>query len=447
MNMQSYGKLGKRLIYSSILSAMILLLFIITATVWIRQSLDENIKGQRVLDSIDGDYNLMFKSIIDQETGQRGYNLTGDEEFLEPYHKGEEVFKESTETLLQKAAHFSLLYTEIKKAIDIGTYWREHYGSVLVDLAQAGVQPSKSLVQEAKGVLDEFRQVSTDFSVHIEQQRSVVREKMKTRIKWTLASLVLTSSFIICINLLFNIRVLKSIVRPIIQLDDCVTYYAKHEFTKPIPAYKGKDELSALISNIDRMRAELAVSIDMLETEAHHDVLTGLFNRRYFNIALEKEWAMAKRTSGSVSLLLMDIDHYKNFNDTYGHLAGDECLKVISNVLNSYNVDRVSIAARYGGEEFAILLNNQKEHEVRLLAEEVKKAVMNLEIPHHSSATHQFVTVSVGAATIKPAGDQISEDLIELADQALYYSKQNGRNCITYFGESDRGNQSSKQKK
>lgn len=436
MNMKSYGKLGKRLIYSSILSAVILLLFIITATIWIRQSLDENIQGQRVLDSIDGDYNIMYKSIIDQETGQRGYNLTGDETFLEPYHKGEEAFKESTETLLQKAADFPQLYIEIQKAIDIGTYWQEHYGIVLVGLAEEGVQPGKGLMQEARNVLNEFRQASDNFSVHIEQQRSAVREKMKTRIKWTLASLVLTSALIICLNLLFNIRVLKSIVKPIIQLDDCVTYYAKHEFTKQIPAYKGNDELSALIANIDRMRAELAASIDMLESEAHHDMLTGLFNRRYFNSALEKEWALAKRTSGRVSLLLVDIDHYKNFNDTYGHLAGDECLKVIANVLNSYNNDRLSVAARYGGEEFAILLPDREEYEVLHLAEEVRKAVMNLEIPHHSSETNEFVTVSVGAAVITPAGDQVPEELIELADQALYHSKQNGRNCATYYRES-----------
>ncbi len=436
MNMRSYGKLGKRLIYSSIFSAVILILFIIVATIWIRQSLNENIQGQRVLDSIDEAYNFLYESLIDQETGQRGYNLTGEEAFLEPYYKGEEIFKESAETLLQKTANLSPLDTEIKKVIDIGTYWQEHYGGILVDLTRNGVQPDKGLMEEAKQALDEFRQVSTDFSIHIEQQRSVVREKMKTRIKFILASLVLTSSFIICINLLFNIRVLKSIIRPIIQLDDCVTYYAKHEFTRPIPVYKGNDELAALISNIDRMRAELAVSIDLLETKAHHDELTGLFNRRYFNSTLEKEWTLAKRASTSVSLILFDIDHYKNFNDTYGHLAGDDCLKVISKMLDSYNVDRLSIAARYGGEEFAILLVSQEEQEVQHLAEEVRKAVMDLKIPHHSSATNQFVTVSVGAATIRPAGDQVSEELIESADRALYHSKQAGRNCVTYYRES-----------
>lgn len=436
MNIQSYGKLGKRLIYSSIFSAVILMLFLIASTRWIHIALNENIQGQRGLDSVDESYNLLYKSLIDQETGQRGYNLTQDEAFLEPYHSGEEIFKENAKILLQKTEHLPLLRTEVKQVIETGTYWQENYGAILVDLTQRGVQPGKELMQEAKEVLDEFRHEATDFSVHIEEQRSVVREKMKTRIKSTLVSLVLTSSLIICLNLLFNIRVLKSIVRPIIQLDDCVTHYARHEFTKPIPVYNGKDELSALISNIDMMRAELAASIDVLESKAHHDGLTGLFNRRYFNDALEKEWAFAKRTSKSVSLLLLDIDYYKKFNDTYGHLAGDDCLKAISKVLNSYNVDSFSIAARYGGEEFAILLLSQNKQEAHALAEEIREAIMNLKIPHRSSITHECVTVSVGAATITPKENQVPEELIELADQALYRSKQDGRNCVTYYQES-----------
>ena len=433
MNMQSYGKLGKRLIYSSILSAVILILFIIAATIWIRLSLNENIQGQRSLDSIDDSSNLLYKSIIDQETGQRGYNLTGDEVFLEPYHKGGEIFEESTEALLQKTEHLPLLHAEIKQVIEKGRYWQEHYGEVLIGLGRNGGQPDKLLMEEAKVILDEFRQEWTDFSVQIEGQRSIVREKMKLRVNFTLIALVLITSFIICINLLLNIRNLKSIVKPIIQLDDCVTSYAKHEFTEPIPLYKGNDELSALIANIDMMRSELAASIGTLESKVHYDELTGLFNRRYFNEFLCEKWHSAEQASQSVSLILFDIDHYKNFNDTYGHLAGDDCLKAVSQLLNSYNADAASMVARYGGEEFAVLLVSRTEQEVRALAEEIRKAILNLKIPHCSSVTDEFVTISAGAATVTPRGGKLPDGLIDLADQALYHSKQTGRNRVTYY--------------
>ncbi|MGM9951714.1 MAG: diguanylate cyclase domain-containing protein [Lysinibacillus sp.] len=433
MNMQSYGKLGRRLIYSSIFSAVILILFIIASTIWIRLSLNENIRGQRSLDSIDDSYNLLYKSIIDQETGQRGYNLTGDEAFLEPYHRGGEIFEENTEPLLQKTEHLPLLNVEIKQVIEKGKYWQEHYGEVLIGLGRNGVQPDKQLMEEAKATLDEFRQQSADFSVHIEGQRSIVREKMKSRINFTLIALVLITSLIICINLFLNIRNLKSIVKPIIQLDDCVTSYARHEFTKSIPVYRGSDELSALIANIDMMRSELAASIGTLESKVHYDELTGLFNRRYFNDFLWEKWSSAKQNSESVSLILFDIDHYKNFNDTYGHLAGDDCLKIVSQLLNAYNTDSTSVVARYGGEEFALLLASRTEQEVRALAEEIREAIINLKIPHRSSVTDEFVTISAGAATITPRGGRLPDELIDLADQALYHSKQTGRNRVTYY--------------
>ena len=111
MNMRFYGKLGKRLIYSSVLSAVILILFIIASTIWIRLSLNENIQGQRSLDSIDDSYNLLYKSLIDQETGQRGYNLTGDGAFLEPYHKGGEVLRKGQRTFFKKL-NISLRYIQ-----------------------------------------------------------------------------------------------------------------------------------------------------------------------------------------------------------------------------------------------------------------------------------------------------------------------------------------------
>ncbi|MEC2074623.1 diguanylate cyclase [Metabacillus fastidiosus] len=433
MKLNPLGKLGNRLLSSIIVSALIIVILVITCTVSVRLFLNINIQGQRALDSIEESANNLFKSLIDQETGQRGYNLTKDSMFLEPYYEGRKMFLESSKDLREEAGDFPDLYIEVKQVVQKGEYWQQNYGEPLVDLTLEGKYPTVQLLREGKKAFDDFRYTNSDFSKKVEAQRSNVRNTMNKRINMALTALVIILIGIIFINLLINYQILKSVIKPIIELSSSVKCYTDHNFSKGIPVYRKRDELFELIKNIDLMRTELSQSITSLKLKVNYDELTGLYNRRYFNEFIITEWELAKKNSFNFSLILFDIDHYKNFNDTYGHLAGDECLKTISECIQVYNAEPLSFAARYGGEEFVVLLPQGTEREALSVAENIKTAILDLEIPHRSSLVNEYVTVSIGVASIIPIEEMEPNEIISMADEALYKSKQNGRNKVTKY--------------
>jgi diguanylate cyclase (GGDEF)-like protein/PAS domain S-box-containing protein len=159
------------------------------------------------------------------------------------------------------------------------------------------------------------------------------------------------------------------------------------------------------------------------------DPLTGLANRRRFDQALAAEWRRALREQNPLSLLLIDADHFKNFNDTYGHPSGDSCLKQIANAVLSGATRASDLAARIGGEEFVVLLPNTSGDGARNLASHICEIMRSREIPH-SGNPFGIATVSVGCATVVPQPGQSFSFLVDLADQALYAAKHAGRNCI-----------------
>lgn len=431
MKFYSLGKLGNRLLYSLIISALVIIAFTIIGIVGIRVSLNENIKGQRTLDRIDNSANSFYKAIIDQETGQRGYGLTEDIKFLEPYQQGKEVFITTLTDLKNHMSDYPDLTDEIDELIVKGEYWHEQFGVLLVEMLMRGEEPSIALLNEEKNALDDIRSTFTTFTEEIEKERTIVRNTMNKRINMTLASLVFIIIGTMLVNLLINLKVLKSIIKPIIDLSGSVNAYAKHDFTHEIPDYQQKDELADLINKVDVMKSELSNSIRTLELKANIDGLTGLYNRRYFNDFLQKHWKLAKEHGENISLILFDIDYFKKYNDTYGHLAGDDCLKMISNQVQRYNENKNHLVARYGGEEFCIVLLGQPKCEVLAIAEDVRVSILNLKIPHETSKVHNYVTVSVGVSTMIPTEEMEYEQLILLTDKALYHSKENGRNRVT----------------
>ncbi|MDQ0154780.1 diguanylate cyclase [Robertmurraya andreesenii] len=431
MNVNFPGKLGKRLLTSMIVSTVVIVIVVIVSTYGVRYFLNVNIQGQRALDSIEGSTNELFKALIDQETGQRGYNLTKDVSFLEPYNKGVSAFSESSEALLQKTTAFSKLDEEAKKVIELGHYWQEHYGELLVDQAEEGKEPNVEFMFEGKQAIDHFRIEVDKLAEQIEAERSIVRNSMQMRINATLGTLMFLLIGIVLINLWINFRLLKSVIRPIVELSRSVKHYTNHDFSQPIPSYQKEDELFELVQNVDLMRKELSNSIHTLEQKVNFDELTGLYNRRFFNEFMVREWESAMEYAEPFSLIICDIDHYKSYNDTFGHLAGDECLRTISKLLQSYNHDPLNLAARYGGEEFAIILLLRTEEEALVVAEEIRKGIEDLQIPHPASPTSSYVTVSLGVATIVPTESMVPNNIIQLADEAMYKSKQNGRNRVT----------------
>lgn len=169
-----------------------------------------------------------------------------------------------------------------------------------------------------------------------------------------------------------------------------------------------------------------------IETLSHLDGLTGLFNRRFFDRALHQEFHRAKRERQSVALIFLDIDEFKRYNDTFGHLRGDACLGEVADAINAAITRSTDTATRFGGDEFAVLLPNTDREGVRCVAERIMSIISQKAIPHTSSCVAGIVTLSMGIALLSQEEDRVPSDLVRRADRALYASKESGRNMVTF---------------
>ncbi|MDA0824469.1 MAG: GGDEF domain-containing protein, partial [Proteobacteria bacterium] len=175
---------------------------------------------------------------------------------------------------------------------------------------------------------------------------------------------------------------------------------------------------------------ELRAARHRAEQLSSRDSLTGIANRRYFDEQLESELARAFRAQKPVSIVLLDIDCFKQFNDTLGHSAGDDCLAEIGEVLGNFARRSGDTAARFGGEEFVLLLPGSEDCAAREIAEQLKQAIVDRGIMHPASGVSDRVTASFGVATLTPSVDHTPRQLIEAADKALYSDKKAGRNRV-----------------
>jgi len=182
---------------------------------------------------------------------------------------------------------------------------------------------------------------------------------------------------------------------------------------------------------------ELKRQKDILSRLSLMDGLTCIPNRRAFDETLNREWLRAQRNGKQMSLLMIDIDHFKLYNDTCGHLAGDDCLKLIATTLKKTPLRPGDFVARYGGEEFSCILPETTEDGASRTADRLLQAVRELNIPHASSPTAPHVTISIGIATILPTLDTYPEELIALADARLFRAKASGRNRVCCDHEQD----------
>lgn len=174
--------------------------------------------------------------------------------------------------------------------------------------------------------------------------------------------------------------------------------------------------------------------LDLLSQElnrlSREDALTGLANRRHFNEIFQQEWDRARRDNRPVALIFVDVDHFKPFNDTHGHVEGDRALAMFGVALKTVLRRSGDMAARYGGEEFVLLLPGTSVEGAREVAQQVARAVTSLRIPHKASSVADHVTASMGVASMIPRGDLRGAHLLAQADEAVYAAKEAGRNCI-----------------
>jgi diguanylate cyclase (GGDEF)-like protein len=196
-------------------------------------------------------------------------------------------------------------------------------------------------------------------------------------------------------------------------------------------------EFHPLAAAMDDMADQLAAREDELRTTngklerlAQRDDLTGLANRRAFDAQLSAAWRISTATAKPVALLMIDVDHFKQFNDNYGHLEGDACLRAVADVLAAGVRKDGALVSRFGGEEFVVLMPDATVDEAVTLAERLRAAVEKLEM---AALKARHVTISIGVASLVAAGSDGATSLIEAADDALYTAKQHGRNRVAAF--------------
>ena len=203
------------------------------------------------------------------------------------------------------------------------------------------------------------------------------------------------------------------------------------EVTLANAIYKGKHVFLVYAYDLRNVKA-MEARIGKLESVVDYDALTGIINRRSFDKRLKQSMKSLSRSGGMLSLLLVDIDCFKQYNDTYGHLEGDKCLTIVAELLANSVAREDDIAARYGGEEFAIVLPNTNADGARLVAEKIHKNIRKCAIPHETSTVADHITVSIGITTGSVDHTLRGSDFIKRADEMLYQSKQKGRNQSSF---------------
>jgi len=186
------------------------------------------------------------------------------------------------------------------------------------------------------------------------------------------------------------------------------------------------------------LEKQLKKAIKKLEVLSNEDGLTKLANRRYFDEALSLEYARLSQNRAKLSFIMIDIDFFKGFNDSYGHLAGDDCLRQVAKVLASSIFRPEDLVARYGGEEFICMLPETSIEDAGMIAEKMRASVENLHICHKDSKASDYVTISLGIATIQCTPSHQVSETIRNADKALYQAKANGRNRIEIYSSSSK---------
>lgn len=206
---------------------------------------------------------------------------------------------------------------------------------------------------------------------------------------------------------------------------------------KPLRDARGKvvGSVESFQDITERKRAEeaLAESNRKLEELSNTDGLTGIANRRLFDTVLAQEYARHSRTGGQLSLILLDIDHFKAFNDCYGHVSGDECLQQVAQVIATCATRPADLAARYGGEEFACILPDTSSSGAVAVAEKIRREIMARAIPHKGSNVADCVTASLGVTTVHCTTDGAPQDIVSQVDDLLYLAKSSGRNRVESF--------------
>ncbi len=225
----------------------------------------------------------------------------------------------------------------------------------------------------------------------------------------------------------------------------CVAIILLWKFVRQQSILKAKHTLAIeLERQVYERTRELEIANKELERLSNLDALTNIYNRRYFDDLLQKEIHRMQRIAGPLSLLFCDIDYFKKYNDTYGHVAGDRCIRIIAKVLQEHCKRDSDVVARYGGEEFGVILPNTSAQDAVSIAQAICRDIEGMKIAHTASPIKDVVSISIGVASLVPNIQTTPRELVELVDEALYQSKNSGRDRVTLKNISHEINESAK---
>ncbi|MEA5580775.1 diguanylate cyclase [Nodularia harveyana UHCC-0300] len=291
----------------------------------------------------------------------------------------------------------------------------------------SGLVVSESVAPEYKAMLD--MEITDTYFVE-----TAAEPYQQGKIK--VASDIYTMAFSDChLQLLEKCQVRSKLVVPIIQDKNLWGLLIAHHCRGP------RQWQTCESSLLEKLALQVGIAIQQselhqqLQTANQHlanlamvDQLTQLANRRSFDEKLNSLWQQLLRKPGLITLLLCDIDHFKEYNDTYGHAVGDDCLRLVGQAFKKSVKRSTDLAARYGGEEFVVILANTDTNGGVTVAQKIHKAIQQIKIPHSASSVSPYITLSIGIATITPTPGMVPLDLISAADAALYQAKSQGRN-------------------
>jgi len=279
-------------------------------------------------------------------------------------------------------------------------------------------------------VEDFARQVQ--FQSHESNELVIVEAKVTTQSLETetnLIKLMTVATFIFLFIVMFYLH--QKIIKRLVKLNVSVESRIKGG-NLSIPL-NGNDEISDISNSFNLLVEEIEEQKLKLRKLSLTDGLTGIANRRYLDEHLALKLQIAKRENSPLSVLMMDVDSFKNFNDHYGHLAGDDCLKKIAQAFKTSAHRKKDFVARFGGEEFVLILPDTTREGAEKIAKEMLESVVSMKITHEWNSASPYVTLSVGGATFDPSGPIDDSKLLKQADEALFRAKRKGKNCYVSF--------------
>lgn len=380
----------------------------------------------------------LLNSIVNAESGQRGFLLTSNKDYLTPFQTGKTNAKWSLNKLQELTTSDSAqqkMLSTVEALIDK----KFSEMQTTIDLHYAGrINESIAVIMTNEGIelMARIRSLLQVFNDDLIYKRAIQQNELITLQKNIRLIFIFETALFAVVLLLIAFIVSKTILQPIHKL---ITSVKAFELDKKfIPVHiDTKDELGLLAKTFNNMASKASSTVTLMKStiektekqrdqaliESISDPLTGLSNRKFMEMELNKLILSSKRYQTALSLIILDLDHFKKVNDTYGHVIGDIVLKAIAQLMK--HIMRASdLTIRYGGEEFIIVMDHTTSHEASVKAETLRQEVENLEI---EELLGNRVTVSLGITQLRQENDSI-ESFIARADEALYKAKTSGRN-------------------